>query len=406
MSLRIAIVVAVSMACSLVATPLVRQLARRLGAVSRPDGTRKVHPQPTPLWGGIAVYLALMSGAVVGWAFDPPQWVGVLMPLGLAAGMLCLVGMWDDRWALSAWRKLPGQILATLPIVVSGMYVDRLVLFGYELNLGWFGAVWTVGWLVLGINAMNLLDGMDGLASLTAMVICLAVAVLAGIRGLDHVLLLSLALVGGLAGFVVYNLPPARIYLGDSGSMVLGLVVSLLALQVACGTPASADLTVMALLLFVPLLDTGLAILRRVLKGQSVFAGDRGHLHHQLLDRGFSAWKVLALLGGFCFAAGAGACSAAALGQESLAWAAVGALTVLLAFGQYIGREEQKLLAQRFRRSAIPQEQPQPLESGPRPPRPTVPMFASSIPHGQPTGMAQQDEYESSQAAQEGHRAA
>jgi len=337
-------VVATSFVCSLVVTPFVARLAWSLDAVSRPDGARRLHGHATPLWGGVAVCFSMASGVAVVWMSFPVPFSRLMLPLGISMGLLCLLGLWDDHGPLPARWKLPGQIAATLPIVLFGFYPEQVMLFGTPLELGWFGAVCTVAWLLLGINALNLIDGMDGLASVIGIVTAAAIAVIAGLRGNPEGLLLSVALLGGLAGFLFHNLPPAKIFLGDSGSMVIGLVLSFLALRVSLRNAATANAPVLALLLFVPLLDTGLAVVRRILKGQNIFSGDRGHLHHQLLDRGFGVWKTLTLLSGFCLLATAAACSAVASGRELLAWGGVIACTVLLVYGQFVGRQETFLL--------------------------------------------------------------
>ena len=225
-------------------------------------------------------------------------------PFGLAAGLLWLVGIRDDISPLSARFKLLCQIGVVLLIVGSGSYPQGISLLGQHVRLGWFGPVCMMGWLILGINAVNLIDGMDGLASLIGILISTAIALIAGVYNDLPTLVLALALAGGLAGFLVYNRPPATIFLGDSGSTVIGLVLSFLAFRVARdasvtirGPSATIEVTSLALLLFVPLLDTNLAIARRLLRGTNIFHGDRSHLHHQLLSRGFGVWKTLGLLG-------------------------------------------------------------------------------------------------------------
>lgn len=373
-------VLTASAVCSLAATPLVIRFAWSLGAVSRPDGSRRLHGRATPLWGGLAVSLGMVVGSGVAWTFQQETFSSLLLPLGLSTAILCLLGLWDDRWPLPARVKLPGQIAATLPIILFGLYPERVILFGAPFEFGWFGAFCTVGWLLLGINALNLIDGMDGLASVVGIVISAAVAVIAAMRGNPQVMLLSLALAGGLMGFLVYNLPPAKVFLGDSGSMVIGLVVSFLSLRVSLRDPTTANAPLLALLLFVPLLDTGLAILRRILKRQNVFCGDRGHLHHQLLDRGLGVWRTLALLSGFCLLATAAACSAVASGRELLAWAGVITCTALLIYGRVVGREETSLLWDLFtgagRKRAASSTADSPLPDLAH----TLPLFSSSAP--------------------------
>ncbi len=400
-------IVVTSAVCSLAATPLVARLAWGFDAVSRPDGSRRLHGQATPLWGGLAVYLGAILGVAVAWLLYPTTFAGLLTPLGLSTGILCLLGLWDDHRILPARWKLLGQVAATLPIVLFGLYPERVMLFGVPIEFGWFGAVCTVLWLLLGINALNLIDGMDGLASVIGIVISASVAVIAGLRGNLQVMLLSLALAGGLAGFLVYNLPPAKIFLGDSGSMVIGLVVAFLSLRVSLRGPTTANAPVLALLLFVPLLDTGLAILRRILKKQNIFCGDRGHLHHQLLDRGLGVWKTLALLSGFCLLATAAACSAVASGREMLAWVGVIACTALLVYGQFVGRQETFLLRELFVRFGREQvESPFSAESSSESPE-TIPLFPlEGSKRKTAVRLADELEYLPNDADRPGHRAA
>ncbi len=345
-----AVVIGVAIAGSLALTPLAKALAWKLDAVSRPDGNRKLHCRPTPLLGGGPVYLALLPGLIVAYwvAAGDGSIFSLPIALALSAGILCVLGCYDDLVDMRARWKLCGQIISTLPIVLAGGCIKGLVLFGYPIELGWWGVIFTIGWLVLGINALNLLDGMDGLASVIGIAIALAIALIAATQARPAVMLLALALAGALAGFLVYNLPPARIYLGDCGSMIIGVTLALLALRVSLvGQTTTANLTVAAALMFVPLIDTGLAIVRRSLMGNGLMVADRGHIHHQLASRGFNTWKVLGFLGGLCLTAGAVAWLVASSGQEFWAWAILGTITVLAVNRRFLGHEEWRL-AKRF----------------------------------------------------------
>lgn len=346
----VAIVLLLAFVGSLTLTPLARRLAWKFGAVSEPDGKRKLHERPTALWGGGAVYLALVLSLVAS-VYLVTGGAEQRLPaaLALSAGMLCLLGFFDDLYELRARWKLVGQIVSTLPVLAAGCYVQRLVVFGCPFDVGLLGIVWTVGWLVLGINALNLLDGVDGLASLMGILVSLAIGLIAATQSRPEVMLLAFALAGALAGFLVHNLPPARVYLGDCGSMVIGFTLALLALRVSCwvSDPMSSDVTVAAALLFVPLLDTALAIVRRTLKGCHFMRADHSHIHHQLLRRGLSVWQVLGVLGGFGLIAGAAAWWVAVTGQELAAWAVLVAATILLANRRLLGAEEW-LLTKRF----------------------------------------------------------
>ncbi|MDA7979155.1 MAG: undecaprenyl/decaprenyl-phosphate alpha-N-acetylglucosaminyl 1-phosphate transferase [Pirellulales bacterium] len=332
----------ITLVASLALTPAARFAAARLGAVDAPDGLRKLHSRSVPLWGGVAVYVALLIGLTVG------QWAGFGEGTGLAelatvlifaAGFVCLIGCVDDSWDLNPRFKLLLQIVAVLPIAAAGYAIDRVVIFGTPLELGWLGVPLTVLWLVGCINALNLLDGMDGLAATVGLSTAAMMAVIATTMGHHHVAIIAVALAGALAGFLVYNLPPASIFLGDSGSMVIGLLVGILGIQGSLKTTATLSLTVPAVVLSIPMLDTALAIVRRRLLGMPIDAPDRGHIHHRLLERGLSVWQALCIIGALVLATGAAATAATIFRNDALAWITVVTLLVLLvrtrAFGHY-----------------------------------------------------------------------
>ncbi len=343
----------VALATSLALTPLARSLALRLGAVDRPDGKRKLQKEPVPRWGGVAVYLALVSGLIgVQWTpLDlPPGFGGLAWAIGVSAGFVCLLGCVDDRWELSSRRKLALQIVSVLPVALAGWWpggiraVDSIGLFGQTIPLGWLGAPLAVLWLVGCINALNLLDGMDGLASVVGLSTAAILAIIATSLGHAHVALAAVGLAGALLGFLAYNLPPARIYLGDSGSMVIGLVLGILAIQGSLKTAATLSITAPAVVMTIPLLDTALAILRRKLTGQRFDTPDRGHIHHRLLDRGLSAWQALCIIGSLCLATGAAAAAATIFRSDTLAWVITLALVVVMIRLRTFGHHEVSLV--------------------------------------------------------------
>jgi len=341
--MTLAVLLALTLSMSL--TPLAAALAWKCDAVSKPDGQRKLQQRTTPLWGGASLYLALLAGLAAGYLLASGTDDSARLPIALAlsAGILCVLGAWDDLRELSAGRKLAGQVVATLPVVLAGLYVERVELFGGTLYLGWIGVVATMGWLLLCINAMNLIDGMDGLASTVGIIVCGAVAGVAVLSGLGDVTLAALVLAATLAGFLIYNRPPARVYLGDSGSMLVGGVLGVLVLRVSTGGTAAANVTIAAALFFVPLMDTFLAIVRRSVEGRRLMDADRGHVHHRLLDRGLGAWRVLGVLGSLCVFSGAVALLVAISGQDVLAWTVLPAAAALAVHRRLIGHEEWRL---------------------------------------------------------------
>ena len=352
---EVTVAAGIAFAGSLVLTPLARNLAWKIGAVCKPDGKRKLHARPTPLGGGGAVYLAsLLSIAACCLLATDAVEDKLPVALGLSAGILCLLGFYDDLYDMPARWKLVGQIVSTLPVLVAGSYVRQFTLFGHSMDVGLLGVPATIAWLVLGVNALNLLDGMDGLASMIGIVISVAVGAIAATQNRPEVMLLAFVLAGALAGFLVHNLPPARIYLGDCGSMVIGFTLALLALRVSLAplSPTTCRVTVAAALLFVPLTDTALAIARRTMKGCSFMVADRGHIHHQLLNRGLGNWGVLGVMGGFSVATAMTGWWVSVSGSDLLGWGALASIALFLAGGRLLAVEEWSLARGILGRSA------------------------------------------------------
>ena len=273
-------------------TALVRAAAWRWRVVDRPDGKRKFHHGRVPLWGGVAIYLALVLGLLV--AMSLPSLAGpalrslaaALIPAG---GLACFFGALDDLWHFASRTKLALQFLAVLPVVAAGFWIDRIVAFGCPITLGWLGVPLTILWLLGCINALNLIDGMDGLASIVGLSAAAMMSIIAVSMGNNHVAVIALVLAGALAGFLVYNLPPASIFLGDSGSTMIGLVLGILGIQGAMKTSTTLAITAPAVIMTLPMFDVVMAVVRRKLTGRSYAAADRQHIHHRLLDRGLTA---------------------------------------------------------------------------------------------------------------------
>ncbi len=339
----------IAIAAAILFTPGVRAIAARTGAVDRPDGNRKRQMYPVPTLGGLAVCCAILLSAAVG--IIQGALADGLIPVLLAAATISLIGAYDDIRNLRPRLKFIGQIVAVLPIAVLGDSFDRFSLLGQVVHIGVMGRFVTVLWLVSGINAVNFLDGMDGLGALTGLSISLAAAAIAWFSGQAELALLALIHAGALIGFMVYNLPPARVYLGDSGSMLIGLIVSYLALHVPRDSSGTLHLGTAVALLTIPILDTFLAIIRRTLVGQDFWHGDRRHLHHCLLSHGMSIWKALRYLAGlFCIT---GFCSfiAEAWNQPAVAWGAFFFVPTYLYSGNYCCRLEWELAKKWMRRS-------------------------------------------------------
>jgi len=335
-------------------TVVVGRFARAMGAVDRPDGVRKLHSRIVPLWGGLGVYLAFAFAVVlaVNHLSDADGQLFRFAAGTLVAGAgVCLIGAVDDRWLLSSRTKLLLQGLAVLPLIAVGYRIEGVMAFGVDVPLGSAGMIVTLVWLVGCINAMNFLDGMDGLASMVGAIVALMTAVIAAMVGSLHATVVAVCLTGALIGFLLHNLPPARIFLGDCGSMLIGLVLGLCGIEAAMKTSTTLAIAVPVLIMSLPILDTTLAVVRRRLTGRRVDLADRQHIHHRLLDRGMSTAQALLVIGALCVATGAASVLATWLRSDTVAWIAAALLLAVPVRLGWFGHHEFLLLRRALART-------------------------------------------------------
>lgn len=281
-------------------TPWAIRLAPHIGAVDIPRDGRRMHTHPIPRTGGIAMFVALSCAAVASIA-PAPQRVALLW----GATLLVLLGIFDDIYRLPAPLKLTVQLLAAAIALGHGGGWSSLPL-GQAVSLPTvarflIGVVWTV---VL-INAHNMIDGMDGLAASIAAIESLGLALGLLLQGEMGYAALALSLGGACVGYLPYNRHPARVFMGDAGSQLLGLVLGVLSLHIDLPSSGALGALVPLLLLALPLSDLCFAVVRRLAKGQSPFAADRGHWHHRLVDRGWGQRRACRWLSLLCAALGA-----------------------------------------------------------------------------------------------------
>ena len=299
--------IAAAFLMNLVLTPAILRLSHRFHWYDAPDH-RKIHAGMIPRLGGVGIFgafavTAVAASAVVRISTGGAE-VGILdiRYLPLAAGLLMIHGMGlvDDFHDLRAPVKLAVQVAAAATVTVSGMVIRSFTLpFIGRIDLGPLAYPFTVLWIVGIANAVNLIDGMDGLAGGIVAFAALAMGVVALIQGKPEAALLAFAICGAVGGFLVFNLPPARIFMGDSGAYFLGFLLASLPLL---GVPKTATVSVLIIpltVLIVPVLDTAAAILRRLRQRRHPFSPDRDHYHHKLMDLGFSARRILAVTYGF-----------------------------------------------------------------------------------------------------------
>jgi UDP-GlcNAc:undecaprenyl-phosphate GlcNAc-1-phosphate transferase len=287
----------------LLLTPLVRNWSIRLGLVDRPDHKRKVHAAATPRTGGVPILLSY-GGAYALVLLLPPATTGIMAAnrapidrLLPSVGLVFLTGLLDDWLVLRPWQKLLGQVAAASSACLAGV---RILAVGDHAIPPWAGALLTVAWLVLCSNAFNLIDGIDGLAAGVGLAATLTTLV-AGLLHGDFMLAVATApLAGCLIGFLCYNFNPASIFLGDSGSLLIGFMLGACGIVWSQTSATMVGLAAPAMAIALPLLEVCLSVMRRFLAGEPIFAGDRGHIHHRLLDRGFTPRRAALLLYGGC----------------------------------------------------------------------------------------------------------
>ncbi|MGG3433213.1 MraY family glycosyltransferase [Heyndrickxia coagulans] len=271
-------------------TPLIKKLAIRIGAVDKPN-QRKVHMKVMPRLGGLAIYISFIAGVLLLQPDSPHS-----LPILLGSLIIVLTGIIDDIRGLSPRVKLMGQLAAALVVVLSGIHVEFINLpFGGQLEFGIFSIPLTILWIVGVTNAINLIDGLDGLAAGVSSIALLTISGMAIIMGDAYVTVLGLILMASTIAFLFYNFYPAKIFMGDTGALFLGYMISVLSL-LGFKNVTFISLIIPALILGVPISDTFFAIIRRLVHKQPLSAPDKSHLHHCLLRLGFSHRQVVLII--------------------------------------------------------------------------------------------------------------
>jgi UDP-GlcNAc:undecaprenyl-phosphate GlcNAc-1-phosphate transferase len=292
-----AVVFLVAFAVSFALTIVVRGTMRRLGIYDMPSGGRKVHTQPVAYEGGVAMHLAFVAGLIAA-ALAVPEFVflrhemhGILIGATLAT----CVGVADDLLDLRPWVKLVAQAALGALMYGYGYRVERLTNpFGPEVIPAWWVSLaGTMLWYALLMNGINMIDGMDGLAAGIVAISGLTLAAIAADLGQPLAVALALITVAVCLGFLPFNFPPASIFMGDAGSLLLGFLLASVSLLSSTKTPALLALLIPVMAVGLPLFETVFAFARRAVKGQHPFRGDSRHLHHRFLNLGFSPRRTV-----------------------------------------------------------------------------------------------------------------
>jgi len=275
---------------ALLFTPVVRRLALRFGVFALPNH-RTMHHGKIPKLGGAAIFFAFIAASVLAGLLFPAQvhpFEPAMASLLLGVVILMLVGSLDDKYDLNCNLKLFIEILVSSIAVAAGWRIDTAVLPGVEMQLGWLAWPITIFWIVGVTNAINMVDGLDGLAGGISLIISAIAMAVAALYGNTLTLIIAPLLIGAVAGFLRYNVHPAKIFMGDSGSLPLGFSLACLSLQTTMTMPGKVAVAVPLLMLALPLTDTLLAITRRIRRGIHPFHADREHIHHRLVKLGLS----------------------------------------------------------------------------------------------------------------------
>jgi UDP-GlcNAc:undecaprenyl-phosphate GlcNAc-1-phosphate transferase len=296
-----------SLACAVLVTLWARRRGAELGIVDHPDGHRRRHDRAIPRVGGVATFVAAVAGVAATSAFGlapsllDPTLVQGLGPLLLAASIMFGLGLVDDVRNLGAGAKFLIEVLLAAGLFAAGVRLGSISI-GEGLVVALPPTVdlaLTILWFVGMTNAFNLIDGHDGVAGGVALLALATISYAAVVQGNEGIALVTLALSGAVLGFLLFNLPPASVFMGDAGSLFLGFSLAGLGLIAVRGTPGDpVPILVPLLAMGLPVLDTALAIFRRLLRGDPFFRADRGHIHHRLHDLGYPRTVVTLLMWG------------------------------------------------------------------------------------------------------------
>ena len=264
-------------------TPVVKKIAVHVGALDIPNN-RKVHTTPIPRLGGLGIVLGFLLGYML---FCEPS--SLMNAIFIGTFVIVITGIIDDINPIPAKIKFLGQLAAVLIVVFyGGLSINKLTVFGYLIDFRWLTIPLTIAFLLLCINCMNLIDGLDGLSSGIGAIYFLTVGIISILLGrIGIYYTISLIMLGCCLGFLIHNFNPASIFMGDSGSMFLGYIMGVIAL-LGYKSAFLTSLVIPLLIIAIPLLDVIFAIVRRKLKGESITKPDKCHIHHQLLRKNLS----------------------------------------------------------------------------------------------------------------------
>lgn len=281
-----------------ITTPFVKKIALRIKAVDKPD-SRKIHKYSMPRMGGLSIIAGFIAGLLIlkpGSVFLPSVLLGALV--------IVFTGILDDKYNLSPFAKLVGQIIAAIIVVSSGLTIGKITLpFAGPIYLGLLDYPVTIFWIVGITNAINLIDGLDGLAAGVSTIALSSILVMAVLHNQTVVVMLCVIIIGSVLGFLPFNFYPAKIFMGDTGALFLGYMISIVSMLGLFKNIALFSFVIPVIILAIPIFDTFFAIIRRIVNGQKITSPDKQHLHYRLLEMGFSHRATVLIIYGIsmCF---------------------------------------------------------------------------------------------------------
>lgn len=314
------VTLALCFVASILLTPLVKKLAFAIGATDKPNH-RKVHQKIMPRLGGLAIFISFIIGILF---LRPQEEYSLYIIIG--SFIIIITGVLDDMFELSAKVKLIGQVAAAVAVVLGGVQLEFITvpIIG-QIEFGFLSIPLTIIWILAITNAINLIDGLDGLAAGVSSIALITISGMALLMGDIYVMSISLIVLGSTLGFLVYNFHPAKIFMGDTGALFLGYIISVLAL-LGFKNVTIISLIIPVIILGVPISDTFFAIIRRFVNKQPLSAPDKSHLHHCLLKLGYSHRQTVLIIYGIAAMFGL----AAVIFSQSTMWGALLVIAVLL----------------------------------------------------------------------------
>jgi UDP-GlcNAc:undecaprenyl-phosphate/decaprenyl-phosphate GlcNAc-1-phosphate transferase len=309
----------IALVVTVIATPLVKKLAFKFNVVDKPNEDRKVHKKTMPYLGGLAIALGFFAGYI--YLYPKVQFMPAFI---IGALLIIITGVVDDKYKMSAKYKLLMQILVAVIVVSSGVSIDFIqVPYIGQISFGWWGYPLSILWIVGVTNAINFIDGLDGLATGVSSIALIAIMVMGILNGQVAAIGLSVILLGGTLGFLFFNIHPAKIFMGDAGSMFIGYTMAVISILGLFKSLTFFSIIIPIIVLAVPIFDTSFAIIRRIATGQKISTPDRLHLHHCLMNMGFSHRTTVFIIYGISATFGI----AAIIFSRSVLW---GSLIILI----------------------------------------------------------------------------